>query len=106
MDAQTLNLWPAAPEIFMLTMVCVILVVDLFLDDARRHVSLVLTLLTLFVTAVLAADPTSKLVLSFKVARGSTAGGATTGFAFNSPAQTMPVSVSRSRASSGSDPVV
>src|SRR5690242_9617871 len=55
MDAQTLNLWPAAPEIFMLAMVCVILVVDLFLDEARRHVSLVLTLLTLLVTAALAA---------------------------------------------------
>jgi NADH-quinone oxidoreductase subunit N len=55
MDAQTLNLWPAAPEIFMLAMVCVVLVVDLFLDEARRHVSLVLTLLTLLFTAALAA---------------------------------------------------
>jgi NADH-quinone oxidoreductase subunit N len=55
MDAQTLNLWPAAPEIFALIMVCAILVIDLFLDETRRHVSFVLTLLTLFVTAVLAA---------------------------------------------------
>ena len=55
MDAQTLNLWPAAPEIFALIMVCAILVIDLFLDETRRHVSFMLTLLTLLVTAVLAA---------------------------------------------------
>src|SRR5262245_36487168 len=53
MNAQMLNLWPAAPEIFALVMVCAILVIDLLLDDARRYVSFVLTLLTLLVSAVL-----------------------------------------------------
>jgi len=52
---DTLNLSPAAPEIFTLIMVCAILIVDLFLDDSRRHVSFMLTLLTLLITAVLAA---------------------------------------------------
>ena len=52
---DTLNLLPAAPEIFTLIMVCAILIIDLFLDDSRRHVSFLLTLLTLLVTAVLAA---------------------------------------------------
>jgi NADH-quinone oxidoreductase subunit N len=55
MDLHTLNLAPAAPEIFALIMVCAILIIDLFLDDSRRHVSFLLTLLTLFITAVLAA---------------------------------------------------
>ena len=41
---DTLNLSPAAPEIFALIMVCAILIIDLFLEDARRHVSFVLTL--------------------------------------------------------------
>ncbi len=52
---DTLNLSPAAPEIFALIMVCAILIIDLFLEEARRHVSFVLTLVTLLVTAVLAA---------------------------------------------------
>ena len=46
------SLAPAAAEIFVLVMVCAILVLDLFLSDARRHVSYVLTLLTLAVAAV------------------------------------------------------
>src|SRR5690349_21217011 len=46
---------PAAPEIFTLAMVCAILVIDLFLEESRRHVSFLLTLLTLFITALLAA---------------------------------------------------
>ena len=46
------SLAPAAAEIFVLIMVCAILVVDLFLSEARRHVSYVLTLLTLAVAAV------------------------------------------------------
>ena len=52
---DTLNLSPAAPEIFTLIMVCAILIIDLFLDDSRRHVSFMLTLLTLFIAALLAA---------------------------------------------------
>jgi NADH-quinone oxidoreductase subunit N len=49
------GLLPAAAEIFLLAMACVILVVDLFLADARRHVTYVLSLLTLAVCAVLTA---------------------------------------------------
>jgi len=52
---DTLNLSPAAPEILTLIMVCAILIIDLFLDDSRRHVSFMLTLLTLFIAALLAA---------------------------------------------------
>jgi NADH-quinone oxidoreductase subunit N len=78
-DLQTLA--PAAPEIFVLIMVCGILIIDLFLDEARRHVSLMLTLLTLLVAAMLAglsgtgvrhafngmfvADPMSQLLKVF-----------------------------------------
>ena len=54
MTFENLNLLPAAPEIFVLVMVCAILVIDLFLDEARRHWSYVLTLLTLAVAAVMA----------------------------------------------------
>jgi len=41
------NLLPAYAEIFLLTMTCIVLVVDLFLDDQRRYVTYVLSLLTL-----------------------------------------------------------
>ncbi len=47
MTTESLNLLPAAPEIFVLVMVCAILVIDLFLDDDHRHWSYALTLLTL-----------------------------------------------------------
>jgi NADH-quinone oxidoreductase subunit N len=50
-----LDLALAAPEIFVLTATCVILLIDLFLDDKRRGVTFVLSLLALagasFVTA-------------------------------------------------------
>jgi NADH-quinone oxidoreductase subunit N len=42
-----LPLHPAYPEIFVLAMVCVVLLVDLFLPDERRWVSYALTLATL-----------------------------------------------------------
>ena len=51
MTIRNLNLLAAAPEIFVLVMVSVILIVDLFLDDAHRHWSYVLTLGTLVVAA-------------------------------------------------------
>ncbi|MBI2306421.1 MAG: NADH-quinone oxidoreductase subunit NuoN [Rhodocyclales bacterium] len=41
------DLAPAAAEIFLLTMACAILVLDVFLKDARRTVTFVLTMLTL-----------------------------------------------------------
>lgn len=47
MNFEMPSLLPALPEIFMLTMVCVILVLDLFIDDEHRYVSFLLTLATL-----------------------------------------------------------
>lgn len=44
---------PAAPEIFILTMACVILVVDLFLSDRNRVVTYLLSQATLLVAAAL-----------------------------------------------------
>jgi NADH-quinone oxidoreductase subunit N len=41
------DLLPAYAEIFLLTMACVVLVVDLFLDDRRRYISYALTLVAL-----------------------------------------------------------
>ncbi|MCU0768093.1 MAG: NADH-quinone oxidoreductase subunit NuoN [Burkholderiaceae bacterium] len=46
-----LDLLLAAPEIFLLSAICVILLVDLFLDDARRVVTFVLSLVALAGTA-------------------------------------------------------
>ncbi len=49
------NLLPAYAEIVLLVMACVILVVDLFLDDAQRWVTYVLSLITLAACAFLTA---------------------------------------------------
>ena len=46
------NIVPAAPEILILVMACAILILDLFLDDSKRHVSYFLTLATLVAAAV------------------------------------------------------
>jgi NADH-quinone oxidoreductase subunit N len=53
MTALELNLQAAAPEIFILGAVSIILMIDLFLDDARRHWTYSLTLITLGVAAVI-----------------------------------------------------
>lgn len=50
------NLMPAFPEIFLLTMTCVILVIDLFLKDRSRGATYLLSQITLLVTAVLAVQ--------------------------------------------------
>jgi NADH-quinone oxidoreductase subunit N len=50
---ESLNLTPALPELFLLCAACAILVVDLFLDESRRHWSYLLTLGTLAVCGVL-----------------------------------------------------
>jgi NADH-quinone oxidoreductase subunit N len=55
MTALELNLQAAAAEIFILAAVSVILMLDLFLDDARRHWSYLLTLVTLGVAAAITA---------------------------------------------------
>jgi NADH-quinone oxidoreductase subunit N len=50
------NLLPAYPEIFLVAMVSVILVLDLFLPERLRHLSYVLSQLTLLGCAVLTLD--------------------------------------------------
>ena len=47
MNFVTPDFTPALPEIFVASMACVILIVDLYLSEARRYLSYVLTLLTL-----------------------------------------------------------
>lgn len=44
---NNINLIPAYPEIFLLIATCVILLVDMFLSDAKRHVTYCLSLATL-----------------------------------------------------------
>ncbi|MDY6943900.1 MAG: NADH-quinone oxidoreductase subunit NuoN [Pseudomonadota bacterium] len=44
---------PVVPEIFLLCMTSLILVVDLFVDDRRRYVTYLLSLLSVLVTAIL-----------------------------------------------------
>lgn len=53
MTWTSLNAWVAAPEIFLLCATCAILLLDLFISDAKRTITYVLTLLTLAATAVL-----------------------------------------------------
>jgi NADH-quinone oxidoreductase subunit N len=48
-----LNLFAAAPEIFLLVAACTVLVVDLFVSDARRNVTYALTLASLTGAAVI-----------------------------------------------------
>ena len=47
------NLMPALPEIFLLTMVCIILVADLFIADERRFITYMLTQLTVLGCAII-----------------------------------------------------
>jgi len=53
------NLMPALPEIFLLCMVSIILIADLFVCDERRFVTYMLTQLTLLGCALLTAFTTS-----------------------------------------------
>jgi NADH-quinone oxidoreductase subunit N len=53
MTLDALNVTVALPEIFLLSMACVVLVVDVFLRDAQRNVSYVLAQLSLIGTFVL-----------------------------------------------------
>src|SRR5262245_55386807 len=53
MTALDLNLQAAAPEIFILAAVSVILLIDLFLEDAQRHWTYLLTLATLAIAAAM-----------------------------------------------------
>jgi NADH-quinone oxidoreductase subunit N len=51
MTLDALNIAITWPEIFLLTMACVVLVVDVYIDDERRNLSYSLSQLTLLVTA-------------------------------------------------------
>ena len=53
MTLDALNIAITWPEIFLLVMACVILVVDVFIDDKRRNLTYLLTQLTLLLTAML-----------------------------------------------------
>jgi NADH-quinone oxidoreductase subunit N len=53
MTLASLNLTPAYPEIFLALVAMIILLLDLFISDAKRHYTYRLTLLTLAVTAAL-----------------------------------------------------
>ncbi|MCU7836618.1 MAG: NADH-quinone oxidoreductase subunit NuoN [gamma proteobacterium symbiont of Taylorina sp.] len=53
MNFVTPDFMPAMPEIFLLTMVCVILIIDLFLKDESRGATYVLSLIALIATAFL-----------------------------------------------------
>ena len=53
MNVQNLNLVLVAPEIFVLSMACVVLVVDLFLKDAQRNISYWLAQFTLLVALIM-----------------------------------------------------
>lgn len=44
---NNLNLIPIYPEIFLLLATCAILLIDMFLDDSKRHITYVLSLATL-----------------------------------------------------------
>jgi NADH-quinone oxidoreductase subunit N len=60
------DLMPALPEIFMLTMVCTILIIDLFLKDDSRGATYVLSLVTLLATAFLSyAAYSQETVITF-----------------------------------------
>ncbi len=53
MTLDSLNIAVTWPEIFLLVMACVVLVVDVFIEDNRRNLTYLLTQLTLLVTAAL-----------------------------------------------------
>ncbi|GGP23301.1 NADH-quinone oxidoreductase subunit NuoN [Silvimonas iriomotensis] len=56
MTWTSLNAWAAAPEIFLLVAVSVILLIDLFVTDAKRHITYLLTLVSLAITACLTVN--------------------------------------------------
>jgi len=53
MTLDALNIAITWPEIFLLVMACVVLVIDVFIEDDRRNLTYVLSQLTLLVTAAL-----------------------------------------------------
>ncbi len=66
MTLESLNVAIALPEIFLVSMACLILVVDVFLPQERRNFTYVLTQLTLLITLVLVlGNQTDVRVLAF-----------------------------------------
>ena len=66
MTLDALNYAIAWPEIFLLIMACVILVVDVFLEDERRNLTYLLSQLTLLATcALVVSGSTDQRVLAF-----------------------------------------
>ncbi len=66
MSFEIPNMTPAIPEIFLLSMACVILIVDLFLSDKSRIVTYLLAQLTLLGTLFLTLNSTSsETILTF-----------------------------------------
>ncbi len=66
MTFESLNIAIALPEIFLLTMACLVLVVDVYLPEERRNVSYVLSQLSLIITLVLVlTNQTDTRVLAF-----------------------------------------
>ena len=53
---NNINLLPASPEIFLLIATSVILLVDMFLADAKRHITFILSMLTLLICAWISMD--------------------------------------------------
>ena len=58
----TLNLFPAYPEIFLTCAISIILVLDLFISDAKRHITYLLTQLALLGTIMILVMTTQSTV--------------------------------------------
>ena len=66
MTLESLNIAIALPEIFLVTMACLVLVVDVYLPQERRNFTYVLTQLSLIITlALVLAGQTDTRVLAF-----------------------------------------
>jgi NADH-quinone oxidoreductase subunit N len=66
MTLESLNIAIALPEIFLLTMACLVLVVDVYLPQEKRNFSYVLTQLSLIITlALVLGGQTDTRVLAF-----------------------------------------
>ena len=66
MTLESLNYATAWPEIFLLSMTCIVLVVDVFIRQQNRNITYFISQITLLVTLVLVfQDQTNAAVLSF-----------------------------------------
>lgn len=66
MTLESLNIAVAWPEMFLLTMACLVLVVDVFLPDEKRNATYILTQLSLLVTfGLVLSGQTDARVLAF-----------------------------------------